>query len=80
MYNIIYSLVDGSTEWEELHKCSKEGIERLIYNITSMIQTDGVIQFEKRMPAGDLETIIINAKNIMKVECINLDDQVTEDD
>lgn len=78
MYNVIYHLVDGSTVIEELYKCSKEGIEQLINNITRMIAMNGTVQFEKRMPAGYLETIIINAKNITEVEYINLDDKVTE--
>lgn len=79
MYKVIYYLVDGSSVSTELSGRSEEDMVDMDYGIRRMITTGGTIQLNKRTPTGYAEVITINAKNITKIECINLDDKVTEE-
>ena len=59
---------------------SKGKMGQFLTETRRTIQTDGTVQAETRTLTGYHEDIIINAKNITKIECINLDDKVTEED
>lgn len=78
MYRIRYYLTNCSiVEVEDEY--SKEGMEQFIIETRNNIITGGVVQAETQTDAGCPKTIIINTKNITKVECVNLDDKVTEE-
>lgn len=79
MYKVIYYLVDGTRVSVDL-KCSEKEMGQFLTETRRTIQTDGTVQAEKRTLTGYHEDTIINAKNITKIECINLDDKVTEED
>lgn len=75
---IKYCLVNGSDVSVELDGRSKENMEQLYREIRQILAKDGTFHVKKRTRNGYLENIIINATNITKVECINFDDKVTE--
>lgn len=79
MYKVIYYLADGTRVNLDL-EYSKRKMGQLLTETVRIIQKDGTIQAENRTLTGFHENIIINAKNITKIECINLDDKVTEED
>lgn len=54
-------------------------MEQFIIETRNNIITGGVVQAETQTDAGCPKTIIINTKNITKVEFINLSDKVTEE-
>lgn len=75
MYRIRYHLTNCSVvEIEDEY--SKEDIEQFIIKT---IIAGGVVRAEVQTRGGYPKTIIINTKNITKVECINLGDKVTEE-
>lgn len=80
MYNVLYCLVDGNTVIVEVKEdeFSEGNVEQFILETRNNIMTGGVVQTETRTPNGYPKTTIINTRNITKVECINLDDKVTE--
>lgn len=78
MYKIVYCLADGSIASEETDIYDSAAMKGVIDYISHGIETGKVFLLKKRMLTGYSETIIVNAKNITKVECINLDDKVTE--
>ena len=73
-----YCLVNGSDVSVELDGRSKENMEQLYRGIRQILAKGGTFHVKKRTRNGYLENIIINATNITKVECINFDDKVTE--
>lgn len=78
MYRIRYHLTNCSiVEVEDEY--SKEGMEQFIIETRNNIITGGVVQTEVQTRAGHPKTIIINTKNITKVELINLGDKATEE-
>lgn len=72
MYKVTYCLVDGSCVHTNV-EYSKEDMMQFIRETMHIIQLNGVIQVEKQTPAGYLEIIIINAKNITGIKCINIE-------
>ena len=72
MYKVTYFLTDGSCVSADA-VCGEEDIMQFIRETTRIIQIDGVIQVEKQTPAGYPEIIIINAKNITGIKCINIE-------
>lgn len=78
MVQIRYCLVNGSDVLVEFDRCSKENMEHFCRRIRQILAKDGAIHVKRRTRNGYLENIIINATNITKVEYINPDDRVTE--